>query len=603
MNLAHTLDAIDIEYGAPMSVFSDMLRAMICAAPGNVLISADYSNIEGRVLAWLAGEQWKVDAFKAFDEGRGDDIYKLAYGRAFGIPAKEVTKDQRQVGKVMELACLDYRNFVLTHNGPKRIVDVTTGDWLWDGVEWVQHEGLIYRGMRPTVQVDGVGVTADHSVLTERTWNPAGALASSAELLRLGLATGSENLPWSATTTARPAESARSGCNALVERIRIRSTKSIFERSGALAATCAPRRDPPNGERTSSPTQTWSPTSSIVGAFSTAYRRASTVAITPTTGGSRTTAEGESTSTSRGAKAAGISFATSLRLRVGMFRLLSWIERTWTRATRPAIFDSSRDPRTPATGARSRSCSDGSKNLKPVFDILNAGPRNRFTILSNSGYLIVHNCGYQGGVGAFQSMARIYGLVVTDERADELKTKWREAHPKIKAFWYQLEDAAIDAVRNPGTVQKAGKILFRMAGSFLWCRLPSGRSLCYPYPTIKDKKVPWKDADGNDVFKPALHFMGVDPLTKQWCEQNTYGGSLAENVTQAVARDVLANGMRNVEAAGYPVVMHVHDELVAEVPEGFGSVAEFESLMSAPASWMTGLPVVAEGWAGARYRK
>jgi len=316
MSLAQTLDRIDLEYGAPMSVFSDMLRAMICAAPGHDLIAADYSNIEGRVLAWLAGEQWKVEAFRAFDEGRGDDIYKLAYGRAFGIPAKEVTKDQRQIGKVLELSM-----------------------------------------------------------------------------------------------------------------------------------------------------------------------------------------------------------------------------------------------------------------------------------------------GYGGGVGAFQAMARNYGVVVDDKRADELKTAWREAHPNIKAFWYALEDAAIDAVRNPGTVQKAGKILFRMAGSFLWCRLPSGRSLCYPYPTIKDKKVPWKDADGNDVFKPALHFMGVDPLTKQWTEQNTYGGSLAENVTQAVARDILANGMRSVEAAGYRVTLHVHDEIVAEVPEGFGTVAAFESLMCALPPWAEGLPVVAEGWRGTRYRK
>lgn len=317
MTLVRTLDAIDIEYGAPMSVFSDMLRAMICAAPGNVLISADYSNIEGRVLAWLAGEQWKIDAFKAFDEGRGDDIYKITAGEILGKPAKSVTKNERQSrGKVPELAL-----------------------------------------------------------------------------------------------------------------------------------------------------------------------------------------------------------------------------------------------------------------------------------------------GFGGGLKAFLAMGRIYNTTYTDEEAEDIKVQWRAKHPKIKAFWYQLEDAAIDAVRNPGTVYKAGRILFRMAGSFLWCRLPSGRSLCYPYPSIKDKKAPWKDRDGNDVFKPALHFWGVDPLTKQWCEQDTYGGSLAENVTQAVARDVMANGMRNLDAKGYPVVMHVHDEMVAEVPEGFGSVAEFESLMCAPASWMTGLPVVAEGWAGTRYRK
>ncbi len=334
MNLPQALDTIDNEYGAPMSVFADMLRAMICAAPNHTLISADYSNIEGRVLAWLAGEQWKVAVFKDYDTVLGKD--------AKGEPIRK-GRDPYLLGAERILTLLG----------------------------------------RP------------------------------------------------------PAEP---------------PTKKSPERQG--------------------------------------YGKVPELA-----------------------------------------------------------------------------------------------------------------CGFGGGVGAFQSMARIYGVKMTDAEADQVKTVWREAHPKIKAFWYRLEDAAIGAVQNPGSVTKAGKILFRMAGSFLWARLPSGRSLCYPYPTIKDKLAPWKDKDGNDVYKPALHFMGVDPLTKQWCEQNTYGGSLAENVTQAVARDILANGMKNVEAAGYPVVMHVHDEIVSEVPEGFGSVAEYESLMCRLPKWADGLPVVAEGWAGARYRK
>lgn len=310
------LARIDALHGAPLNVISDCLRAMITAAPGRDLVAADFANIEGRVLAWLAGEDWKLEAFKAFDAGQGADLYKLAYARAYGLEAADVTKDQRQVGKVMELAL-----------------------------------------------------------------------------------------------------------------------------------------------------------------------------------------------------------------------------------------------------------------------------------------------GYQGGVGAFQTMARGYGVRITDEQADEIKTRWREQHPATKAFWKTLERSAIAATREPGRVTKAGRILFRKNGSFLWARLPSGRSLCYPYPRIVEKTLPWEDEDGKPAKGEALEYDGVDPVTKAWGTTDTYGGKLAENVTQAVARDILAAALLRLEHHGYAVVMHVHDEIVCEVPEGWGAVDEMEHLMEEIPTWAEGLPIAAEGWRGKRYRK
>lgn len=299
-----------------MTVISDCLRGMICAAPGHELMAADFANIEGRVLAWLAGEQWKLDAFTAYDQKKGPDIYKLGYAKSFRIPVEEVTKDQRFIGKVQELAL-----------------------------------------------------------------------------------------------------------------------------------------------------------------------------------------------------------------------------------------------------------------------------------------------GYQGGVGAFQTMARGYGVAVSDTLADEIKTAWREAHPNIVKYWYSLEDAAVSAVRHPGsrfgTWTGDQRVDFLVKGSFLFCKLPSGRVLTYPYPKLKPIMTPW----GED--KEQIHYMSVDGKTKKWQETHTYGGKLAENVTQAVSRDILADAMLRVEQHGFPIVMHVHDEIVSEVSDvqPAGLLTVFEEIIARVPQWASGLPIAVEGWKGKRYRK
>jgi DNA polymerase len=328
-------DFVRMVHGEPLAAVGDCLRGLLRAAPGHVLYAADYSNIEGRLIAWFAGEDWKVQAFRDFDAGDGHDIYKLAYARSFSVAPEAVGKPERQVGKVMELAL-----------------------------------------------------------------------------------------------------------------------------------------------------------------------------------------------------------------------------------------------------------------------------------------------GYQGGVGAFQKMAVGYGVIVEDERADELKVAWREAHPNVVQWWYDLEQAAKDAIANPGTTFHAGRIAFRKAGSFLYMRLPSGRAICYPYPCMKRKLMPWTtqgalirvDVDpetGEEtrvyeqlpVWKDSICYKGVDQFTRQWSDQFAHGGLLANNAVQGTARDVEAEAIVRVEAADYPVVLSVHDEVVSETPEDFGSLDEFKQLMAALPEWAEGLPLAVSGFKARRYQK
>jgi DNA polymerase len=329
-------EEVELVYGDPLSVVGDCLRGMVRADDGRILLASDFSNIEGRGLAWLAGEQWKLDAFRDYDNGIGPDLYKLAYARAFLISINQVDGPMRQIGKVMELAL-----------------------------------------------------------------------------------------------------------------------------------------------------------------------------------------------------------------------------------------------------------------------------------------------GYEGGVGAFQTMAGNYGIQVSSEYANELKHRWRNAHPRTKALWRSLIDAAVKAIGSPGTrAEVNGKLAFLKRGSFLFMRLPSGRVITYPHPRLVEmvwvedvetgkrrtmtlvaaKREAGIEYDAEQAYMGAVYY-GQNAKTRQWGDVSLYGGILAENAVQAISRDVFADAMLRVESSGYPVVLHVHDEVMSEVPAAGASFDEFNALMSITPSWAQGFPIVAAGWSGERYRK
>lgn len=216
------------------------------------------------------------------------------------------------------------------------------------------------------------------------------------------------------------------------------------------------------------------------------------------------------------------------------------------------------------------------------------------------GKVAVLALGFQGGKGAFKNMAKVYGLKVTDEQAEEFKVKWREANPEAVAMWDEVQRAALRAVKDRERAFSAcgGKVVFFCEDpEWLTAALPSGRKLWYCRPHVVRKTTPW----GREVDE--LRAWGVDSFTKKWESYSLYGGLLTENLVQAVARDIMAGAMLRLERGGYPVVLTVHDEVVCERRDGDGSLDEFLALMTTTPKWADGLPVKAEAWTGNRYRK
>ena len=184
----------------------------------------------------------------------------------------------------------------------------------------------------------------------------------------------------------------------------------------------------------------------------------------------------------------------------------------------------------------------------------------------------------------------------TDAEVEQFKTDWRAAHPNICKFWSYINRAALMAVHERGRVVRYRSIAFKSNGAFLQLKLPSGRKLSYPQPRIRNSK------DGRSQF--VVFADNADGQFKE-CRNGAgaYGGIWTENIVSGIARDLLAEAMLRIEAAGYPIVLHVHDELVCEVPEGFGSTQEFMQLLTRKPAWALDLPIAASVWSGLRYCK
>lgn len=216
-----------------------------------------------------------------------------------------------------------------------------------------------------------------------------------------------------------------------------------------------------------------------------------------------------------------------------------------------------------------------------VYDIRNAGPHNRFTV---SGCL-VHNCGYGGGPPALIKMGAL-SAGIKEEELPGLVEAWRKANPHIVAYWAAMQKAVLKTVETGTPQELPHGIRLEVQHKILFIRLPSGRQLAYLNPRIEDNRF----GTGQ-----ALTYAGVNQETKAWGRLETYGAKTVENIVQATARDCLRDAMLTLDSIGYKIVMHVHDEVILETPNGPRSVEEVCEIMGRPLPWAPGLPLKAEG--------
>lgn len=200
--------------------------------------------------------------------------------------------------------------------------------------------------------------------------------------------------------------------------------------------------------------------------------------------------------------------------------------------------------------------------------------------------------GYQGSEGAMTKMDR-EGKIPAHERKLVVR-KWRKANPKIVQLWSDVETCAIHTIKTRKSM-RLRSLGFHYDGEIFRIELPSGRSLFYNHPKL----------GVNNFGMESIIFKGMDQVIKQWTSVETYGGKLVENIVQAISRDLLAYSMQNLRDAGFKMVMHVHDEVICEVPENEGEeqLKRMEDIMGQEVPWAPGLPLTADGYVTKFYKK
>lgn len=565
------------------------LRQSIEAPPGYSLVVGDSGQIEARVNAYLWGQE---DLLQVWRDAKPDDV-EDAYTRfASAIYERTITKDdkmERFVGKV----CVAGDTRVLTSHGLKSIIEVRSTDLLWDGEAWVHHDGLIDQGIRPVLRTAGFAATADHEILTVHGWQAWGAVLTDASLFRSALALA--NSSWSAGNTTPPPR-ANYGATALFAGApaapKTWCMPAVCKAVAAHAATYARKLLPvPSGTGfTATP---WLMTNTALG-FSTGYPPPSVDARTSTTLRSSTTADAASKYAVNGATTVQRSFGTCRLWLAGMTPLSKWIASTPLPATNPATCGSPANPTTSRTSGVSQTSNNVSGILNETtrtYDLANAGPNHRFTVMTNVGPLIVHNCvlglGFQMGAPKLQitlAKGALGGPPVFFDlaRCVKIVNTYRRINNKIEGGWRIcadiIEDMAAGRTGSHGPIGwEANKV---------W--LPNG--MCLHYPDLKKAK-------GDKGWDEWTYKSGD-------MRKKIYGGLLCENIVQALARIIVMYQMLDLSRTDR-IVMTTHDEMVSCVKTAQADRG-FQRMMSAmlkPQPWCEDIPLAAEGGHALNYSK
>lgn len=603
---------------AGVPVGSEDLKKLVRPLLMGPFTVSDYSAIEARLTAWAAGEDSVLESFR-----NGEDIYVATAERMGGAKAGF----DRQRGKSATLGCIAEGSLVLTDRGLIPIESVSIANKVWDGVEFVRHEGVIYKGQKEVMYYDGLTATPDHKVWASfegepRTVRLDYAASRGARLIRAGssgapVRLGEDHQPGD---TLHPKEMAYADDADRVHRMRtsavVEPRKLALGPLEGLPVVQQPTRAP-----------------EVPGSDSHCGQAAMHESSRPELGALRSSGDNLRFSISdRGrtldsGKLGGE--ATKARAR-------SCGQRQGVCSGKPPLGDSGPEPsqstehdlsrvpprRVALRGAdnptetsrgvhpsrdhrASASCSKGeaqelarNRATVAVYDILNAGPRHRFTV-SN---VLVHNCGFGGGAGALLNLggAKIYPKGTPDDviwaGLTSLVETWRVAHPHIVSWWKQVHTA----FDKGGPASRRIPVDVEIVGNDRYVWLPSGRALVYH--NCRREYVQPKDRNGKPLPYRRRAWV-CDAVVGNGTQRRIVGGpTQVENIIQAIGRDLLTHALVNVERAGFRTVTHVHDEIVTETTGGL-TVERLSSLMCDLPDWAEGLPVEAAGYTTQRYRK
>ena len=614
LTAAGDFDTLQTLFGETAFVFSELVRTAFIASDDSRFVVSDFSAIEARVLAWMAGEQWVLDAFRD-----GKDIYCETASMMYRVPVVKHGENGhlRAKGKVAVLACIAEGQKVLTDQGLVPIENVTTDMKLWDGVEWVEHDGLVYRGEREVISYGGLEATADHIVWAEmhgerRPVQFGDAARCGARLVQSGAG-------WQAVRVAednQPGETIHEGLESVhgsdgVHRMR-KEVLDIYQQHDKREDERLPEMQHAEG-RSEMDRQTDDSSEAAMrepeGQTVPEIRSEGHQVRLPERDGcvhlhggelrdpgqidgdrqdrqQRQLCSGEPEMGGPEDKHGEQTVHSAQRVRPEVLA----IRRNNNEADAVGGYEQAGDNQHGGAGSdrEAKRMATHPRKVR-VYDIRLAGPRNRFTVSD----VLVHNCGYQGGIGAMRAMDR--GGSIPDDELQAVVDAWRKANPKIVRLWYNYETAAKTAIKERRKVRLAHGIVFEYHDGCLFIKLPGGRKLCYVDAYIRCEV---------NTGRESIVYMGVNQETKRWGEAETYGGKLVENVTQAIARDCLAAAMQRVTDAGYKIVMHVHDEMIVDVPtEDKEAAKKITELMSIAPEWAEGLPLKGETYETPFYKK
>lgn len=615
------------------------IRKALCAPKGKKCVVADSSQVEARVDMWLAGQDSVVATFRKNDETGGDfysDEGSAYFGRRL---SKEETPTERQIAKGM---CLAGDTQVLTDRGWTSIVTVRASDKVWDGVEWVAHAGLVCKGVKTVWRSSGVSATADHGILTGSGWREWREVLTDLSLFQsaLGLAT----LPSYGGSGRPPSAGISLSRNATADGLA-GSRGPVSSQARASGVTSVQRRPPQKPDTSGS--RPPSPTTSRGSDSSTGSAHAYADAKTRGTGILSPTVDAAFGYTHHGLMTGLRSSHTSSNSQAGTTRTSNSTGSTTTEGTNLETSGSLHSPRTWQTAGPLRdykSVSPYSKRRTRTYDLASAGPRHRFTILTEAGPIIAHNClglGFQMGLERFANEllkgmlgappvqftnedAAKYGIDVgvfhrwlmkqtkrwekfqkTPSRislparvihcavAKYFHDQYRERNDKVVELWATMEKVIecmaaeldvepADGVRGYFGTDDNRRLLKIIRHGIV---LPNGMKLRYPGLRESDEG--------------GYSYIGGYGKTRK----HIYGGLLTENVVQALARIIVADQMLMARADGQKVAMMTHDEMCNLVPEAEAEATLERNIgfMRLAPPWAPTLPLNAEGGIAVSY--